>query len=94
MPEDEMLFGYANSYFALVARTNVSAGVPNVHGVDRHGLERLRPRKRRRPQMPNALPEMIEQRLVSFSVGLFGACAGEVGREGIILYPARKMEAR
>jgi hypothetical protein len=35
--------------------------------VDRHGLEVLRPRERRRPQMPNALPKMIEERIVVFS---------------------------
>jgi len=35
--------------------------------VDRHGLEMLRPRERRRPQMPNQLPKMIEERIVSFS---------------------------
>ena len=33
--------------------------------VDRHGLEMLRPRERRRPQMPNQLPKMIEERIVS-----------------------------
>jgi hypothetical protein len=36
--------------------------------VDRHGLEMLRPRERRRPQMPNALPKTIEERIVSFSI--------------------------
>jgi hypothetical protein len=29
--------------------------------VDRHGLEMLRPRERRRPKMPNQLPRMIEE---------------------------------
>jgi len=36
--------------------------------VDRHGLEMLRPRERRRPQMPNALPRMIEERILSFAI--------------------------
>lgn len=36
--------------------------------VDRHGLEMLRPRERRRPQMPNALPKMIKERIVSFAI--------------------------
>jgi hypothetical protein len=35
--------------------------------VDRHGLEMLRPRERRRRQMPNALPKVIEERVVSLS---------------------------
>jgi MFS family permease len=65
--------------FAEAARTNVSAAcrVFGVHRstyyawkrqVDRHGLEMLRPRERRRPQMPNQLPKMIEERIVSFSI--------------------------
>jgi hypothetical protein len=36
--------------------------------VDRHGLEMLRPKERRRPQMPNELPKIIEERIVSFSI--------------------------
>jgi transposase InsO family protein len=36
--------------------------------VERHGLEMLRPRERRRPQMPNALPAMVEQRIVAFAI--------------------------
>jgi transposase len=65
--------------FAGAARTNVSAacrtfGVRRLtyyawkRQVDRHGLEMLRPRERRRPQMPNALAKMIEQRIVSFLI--------------------------
>ena len=61
--------------------------------VDRHGLEMLRPRERRRPQMPNQLPKMIDERIVSFSrahPGLgqarrVGAAAREVG--GIVVSP-------
>jgi len=36
--------------------------------VDRHGLEVLRPRERRRPKMPNQLPKMVEERILSFSI--------------------------
>jgi len=32
----------------------------------RHGLELLRPRERRRPQMPNQLSPMLEQRVLAF----------------------------
>jgi transposase InsO family protein len=36
---------------------------------DRFGLEILRPRERRRPQMPNAIPVLVEQRIVAFALG-------------------------
>ena len=53
--------------------------------VDRDGLEMLRPRERRRPQMPNALPKMIEERIVSFSIAHPGLgprrVASELARE-------------
>jgi hypothetical protein len=54
----------------------------------------LRPRERRRPQMPNALPKMIEERIVSFSIAHPGLgprrVASELAREkwgGIIVSP-------
>jgi hypothetical protein len=79
MIKDDVLFGYRLQLFAEAARTSVSAACRTfgVHRstyyawkrqVDRHGLEMLRPRERRRPQMPNALPKMIEERIVSFSI--------------------------
>jgi transposase-like protein len=68
MTKDDVLFGYRQQLFAEAARTSVSAACRTfgVHRstyyawkrqVDRHGLEMLRPRERRRPQMPNALPK-------------------------------------
>ncbi len=79
MTKDDVLLGYRQQLFAEAARTSVSAACRTfgVHRstyyhwkrqVDRHGLEMLRPRERRRPQMPNALPKMIEERIVSFSI--------------------------
>jgi transposase-like protein len=73
MTKDDVLFGYRQQLFAEAARTNVSAACRTFgvyrstyyhwkRQVDRHGLEMLRPRERRRPQMPNALPKMIEER--------------------------------
>src|SRR5665811_2512877 len=54
----------------------------------------LRPRERRRPQMPNALPKMIEERVVFFSIAHPGLgprrVASELAREkwgGIIVSP-------
>src|SRR4051794_10637143 len=79
MTQDDVLFGYRLQLFALAARTSVSHACRTfgVHRstyyawkrqVDRHGLEMLRPRERRRPQMPNALPRMIEERILSFAI--------------------------
>ncbi len=96
MTKDDVLFGYRLQLFAEAARTNVSAACRTfgVHRstyyawkrqVDRHGLEMLRPRERRRPQMPNALPKMIEERIVSFSIAHPGLgpkrVASELARE-------------
>src|SRR5918996_1587909 len=67
MTQDDVLFGYRLQLFDLAARTTVTHACRTfgVHRstyyawkrqVDRHGLEMLRPRERRRPQMPNAPP--------------------------------------
>ena len=37
--------------------------------VERSGLEMLRPRERRRPQMPNQLSVLVEQQIVAFALG-------------------------
>ena len=105
MTKDDVLFGYRLQLFAEAARTNVSAACRTfgVHRstyyawkrqVDRHGLEMLRPRERRRPQMPNALPKMIEERIVAFSIAHPGLgpkrVASELARAkwgGIIVSP-------
>ena len=79
MTKDDVLFGYRLQLFALAAQTTVAHACRTfgVHRstyyawkrqVDRHGLEMLRPRERRRPQMPNQAPKMIEQRIVAFSI--------------------------
>ena len=79
MTQDDVLFGYRLQLFDLAARTRSSHACRTfgVHRstyyawkrqVDRHGLEMLRPRERRRPQMPNQLPKMIEERIVAFSI--------------------------
>jgi hypothetical protein len=54
----------------------------------------LRPRERRRPQMPNQLPKMIEQRIVAFSIAHPGLgpkrVSSELAREkwgGIVVSP-------
>jgi transposase InsO family protein len=105
MTQDDVLFGYRLQLFALAGRTSVSHAcrVFGVHRstyyawkrqVDRHGLEMLRPRERRRPQMPNALPRMIEERILGFSIAHPGfgprRVAAELARPkwgGIVVSP-------
>jgi transposase InsO family protein len=105
MTKDDVLFGYRLQLFAEAARTSVSAACRTfgVHRstyyawkrqVDRHGLEMLRPRERRRPQMPNQLPKMVEERIVSFSLAHPGLgprrVSSELAREkwgGIVVSP-------
>ena len=80
MTQDDVLFGYRLQLFALAAERGVSQacrlmGVHRStyyrwkHAVDRQGLEMLRPRERRRPQMPNQLSVFVEQRIVAFALG-------------------------
>jgi transposase len=77
---DDVLFGYRLQLFALAGERGVSEacrllGVHRStyyrwkHAVDRQGVEMLRPRERRRPQMPNQLSVLVEQKIVAFSLG-------------------------
>jgi transposase InsO family protein len=96
MSEDDVLFGYRLQLFDYAARTTVSEACRTfgVHRstyyrwkrlVERHGLEVLRPRERRRPKMPNQLPAMVEERIVAFAIAHPGLgprrIASELGRE-------------
>jgi transposase InsO family protein len=105
MTQDDVLFGYRLQLFDLAARTTVTHACRTfgVHRstyyawkrqVDRNGLEMLRPRERRRPQMPNQLPKMVEERIVSFSIAHPGLgpkrVSSELGREkwgGLVVSP-------
>jgi transposase InsO family protein len=80
MTQDDVLFGYRLQLFALAAERGVSEAcrLMGVHRstyyrwkqrVQRSGLEMLRPRERRRPQMPNQLSPVVEQRIVAFALG-------------------------
>src|SRR5436190_5572853 len=79
MTKDDVLFGYRLQLFALAAQTTVAHACRTfgVHRstyyawkrqVDRHGLEMLRPRERRRPRMPNQLSAIVEERIVAFAL--------------------------
>jgi transposase InsO family protein len=78
--QDDVLFGFRLQLFALAGERGVSQAcrLMGVHRstyyrwkaqVDRQGLEMLRPRERRRPQMPNQLSVLVEQRIVAFALG-------------------------
>jgi transposase InsO family protein len=80
MTDHDVLYGYRLALFALAARTSVTDACRafGVHRstyyawkrqVDRHGLEMLRPRERRRPRMPNQPSVLVEQRIVAFALG-------------------------
>jgi transposase InsO family protein len=78
--DDDVLYGYRLRLFALAGEIGVRAAcrLMGVHHstyyrwkpqVERAGLEMLRPRERRRPQMPNQLSPLVEQRIVAFALG-------------------------
>jgi len=80
MSEDDVLFGYRLRVFDYAARASVSEAcrVFGIHRstfyvwkrrVERHGLEILRPRERRRPRMPQQLSPFVEERIVAFALG-------------------------
>jgi transposase InsO family protein len=81
MTNDDVLFAYRLRVLASARELGSVAAACRLHGIhrstfyrwkamsDRFGLEILRPRERRRPQMPNAIPVLIEQRIVAFALG-------------------------
>jgi transposase InsO family protein len=96
MSQDDVLFGYRLQLFDLAGRIGVAAACRSfgIHRstyyrwkaqVERHGLEVLRPRERRRPRMPNQLSPLVEERIVAFSLGHPGLgprrIAAELARE-------------
>src|SRR6266480_2549733 len=92
MSQDDVLFGYRLQLFDLAGRIGVSAACRSfgVHRstyyrwkaqVDRHGLEVLRPRERRRPKMPNQLSPLVEERIVAFALGHPGLGPARIAAE-------------
>jgi transposase InsO family protein len=80
MSEHDVLFGYRLQLFSYAARSSVTEAcrVFGVHRstyyawkrrIERHGLEILRPRERRRPRMPNQLSPLVEGRILAFCLG-------------------------
>ena len=78
MTNDDRLLGYRLQLFAWAERTRSPTPADVRHPSEHllrleapgraHGLEILRPRERRRPKMPNALPAMVEDRVLSFAI--------------------------
>jgi len=80
MSEDDVLFGYRLRVLDHAARTSVS-GACRVFGthrstyyvwkrrVERHGLEILRPRERRRPRLRSSCRRSWRERIVAFALG-------------------------
>ena len=93
MTNDDVLFAYRLRVLASARELGSVAAACRVHGihrstfyrwkgaVDRFGLEILRPRERRRPQMPNAIPVLVEQRIVAFALGYPGYGPARIASE-------------
>ena len=87
MSEDDVLFGYRLRVLDYASRASVSEAC-RVFGIhrstyyvwkrraERHGLEILRPRERRRPRMPQQLSPLVEERIVAFALGRPGMARG------------------
>jgi transposase-like protein len=108
--QDDVLFGYRLQVFELAGRTSVAeAGRTfGIHRwtyyawrdqVERGGLEMLRPRERRRRQMPNQLAAMVEERIVAFSLAHPGLGPKKVAAElarpkwgGLVVSPERRLQ--
>jgi transposase InsO family protein len=81
MTNDDVIYACRLRVLASARELGSVAAACRLHGihrstfyrwkaqVERFGLEMLRPRERRRPQMPNAIPVLTEQRIVAFALG-------------------------
>jgi transposase InsO family protein len=90
---DDALFRFRLSVFALATQLgNVRAAcrIFGIHHstyyrwkalVDRQGLEMLRPRERRAPQMPNAISVLVEQRVVAYALAFPGQGPNRISAE-------------
>jgi len=114
--DDDVLFKFRLRLFSLAAELgNVreACRLMDVHPstyyrwrgpVLRSGLEMLRPRERRTPRMPNQTSQLVEQRIVAFSLGHPGlgprrisatlAQEGWGGRDGSSLVAWRVAKAK
>lgn len=105
MNHDDLIFRNRVALFAHAQRVGVSQACLDfgVHRstyyrwlprVQQWGIDALRPRERRKPQMPNQAPAWVEERVVAFSLGFPGfgprRIAAELQRDpwGIVVSPS------
>ncbi len=81
MVNDDVLFGFRLRLFSLARELGNVRAACRIFGVHpstyyrwrepvlRSGLEMLRPRERRPPRMPNQTSQLVEQRVLAFSLG-------------------------
>ncbi len=80
MTNDDLIFRHRVRLFARAGEIGVTAACRELGyhrswyyrwkgPVDRHGLEILRPRERRKPRMPNQLPPWREEKVVAMALG-------------------------
>lgn len=81
MVDDDVLFRFRLRLFSLAAELGNVREACRVFGIHhstyyrwrgpvlRSGLEMLRPRERRPPRMPDQTSQLVEQRIVAFSLG-------------------------
>ena len=93
MTNDDVLYRHRLRVLATAEELGSVAAACRMHGihrstyyrwkraVDRYGLEILRPRERRRPQMPNSIPVMIEHRIIAYSLGHPGQGPARISAE-------------
>ena len=93
MTNDDVLYTYRLRVLATARELGSVAAACRLHGihrstyyrwkgmVDRFGLEILRPRERRRPQMPNSIPVLIEHRIIAFALGSPGSGPARISSE-------------
>jgi transposase InsO family protein len=93
MTNDDVLFAYRLRVLASARELGSVAAACRMHGIhrstfyrwkamsERFGLEILRPRERRRPQMPNAIPVLVEHRIIAFALGAPGSGPARIAAE-------------
>jgi transposase InsO family protein len=92
LTQDDALFRFRVRVLSLAQEIGVRAAcrAMGVHHssyyrwkgqADRFGLDILRPRERRRPRMPNATPQHIEQKVLAFALGHPGFGPGRISAE-------------
>jgi transposase InsO family protein len=90
---DDVLYAYRLRVMATARELGSVAAACRLHGIhrstyyrwkalsDRFGLEILRPRERRRPQMPNSIPVLIEHRIIAYALGHPGEGPARISAE-------------